>query len=222
MSKALSLTFVAAVGMTAALAVNSARAQQAADADGNFEVRLRAVYLATAQRSDAIPALAVPENAIHVNDKWLPDLDLEYFFTPNWSSELVLTYPQSQTVTVEQSALGGPVSIGTFKHLPPTLTAKYDFLPGQDFQPYVGLGINMTLLWDRNIAVPTVGPLTLNTWSFGPAAQVGFDYRIAPHWFLNADVKWAMIQSDVKLDGTKISEVRLDPFLFGIGIGYRL
>lgn len=192
-----------------------------ADDDGPWEVRLRGVYLDPANKSDAIPALKVPENAIHINGKGLPDLDFEYFFTPNWSTELVLTYPQEQTVTVEQSALGGPANIGTFKHLPPTLTAKYDFLPDEVFQPYLGVGINMTLLMDRNIAVPTVGPLTLDTWSFGPAAQAGFDVKLAPHWYLNADVKWAMIRSDIKFDGTKISEARIDPFLFGLGIGYR-
>ena len=210
---------VAAVAAAVAGILGGAAAR--ADEDGSWEVRLRGVYLDPANKSDAIPALAVPENAIHINGKWLPDLDFEYFFTPNWSTELVLTYPQKQTVTVEQSALGGPTNIGTFKHLPPTLTAKYDFLPDQVFQPYVGLGVNMTLLMDRNVAVPTVGPLTLDTWSFGPAAQAGFDLKLAPHWYFNADVKWAMIRTDIKFDGEKISEARVDPFLFGLGIGYR-
>ena len=131
---------VAAVAAAVAGILGGAAAR--ADEDGSWEVRLRGVYLDPANKSDAIPALAVPENAIHINGKWLPDLDFEYFFTPNWSTELVLTYPQKQTVTVEQSALGGPTNIGTFKHLPPTLTAKYDFLPDQVFQPYVGLGVN--------------------------------------------------------------------------------
>src|SRR2546423_866026 len=94
----------------------------AAPADeGNWEVRVRAVYLSPANKSDAIPALAVPADAVHVNSKVLPELDIEYFLTPTWSSELILTYPQSQKVTVEQSALGGPAAIGTFKHLPPVL-----------------------------------------------------------------------------------------------------
>ncbi len=30
-----------------------------------------------------------------------------------------------------------------------------------------------------------------------------------------------MIRSDVKFDGAKISEARIDPFLFGMGVGYR-
>lgn len=41
--------------------------------------------------SFAIPALAVPADAITVNDKWLPEVDISYFFTPNIATELVLT-----------------------------------------------------------------------------------------------------------------------------------
>ena len=201
-----------------ALHMASARA----DDDGPFEVRLRAVYLDPANKSDAIPALAVPSDAIHVNSKVLPDVDLEYFFTPHWSSELILTYPQLQTVTIEKSALGGPTQIGTFRHLPPILTAKYNFLPQNDFQPYVGVGVNLTLISKVDLAVPTVGKLTLDSSSVGPALQAGFDYRIAKHWYLNADVKWAKIGSDLGLVGVgKVSTVHVDPFLFGVGIGYR-
>ena len=133
------------------------------------------------------------------------------------SSELLLTVPQSQRVT----ALGGPTTIGTFKHLPPTLLAKWNFLPESTVQPYVGAGVNITLISNVNLNVPTVGRLDLDRWSVGPAVQAGFDYKLADHWFLNADLKWAMIRSDVKFRGGKISEVRLDPFLFGIGVGYR-
>ncbi|MGC2463159.1 MAG: hypothetical protein WA446_19650, partial [Steroidobacteraceae bacterium] len=92
---------LALAALSASLAVTAARAD-----DDPWEVRLRGVYLYPANRSDAIPALAVPADAIHVNSRVLPDVDFEYFFTPNWSAELILTYPQTQTVTVEQSALG--------------------------------------------------------------------------------------------------------------------
>jgi outer membrane protein len=189
--------------------------------DGTWEVRLRALRLAMAQKSDAIPALAVPGDAIHVNDKWIPDIDFEHFFTPHFSSELVLTYPQKQTVTVEKSALGGPTAIGTFKHLPPTLTAKYNLLPGATFRPYVGAGVNITYISSVDLNVPTVGRLDLDHWRVGPAVQAGFDYKVADGWFVNADAKWAMLRSDVKFQGTKISEARLDPFLLSVGLGYR-
>lgn len=148
-------------------------------------------------------------------------VDFEYYYTPHWSSELVLTYPQSQTVTVEHSALGGPTKIGTFKHLPPTLTVKYGFMPYGAIRPYVGAGVNITYISDVNLAVPTVGRLDLDHWSVGPAVQGGFDWKIAEDWFFNVDVKWAMIRSDVDFEGTKITQARIDPLLVGAGIGYR-
>jgi outer membrane protein len=208
-------------GPCAAALVATLGAGNASADPGTWEVRLRAVNLAPANNSDAYAPLQIPKDAIHINGKWIPDLDVEYFFTSHISSELLLTYPQKQTVTVEHSALGGPTPIGTFRHLPPTLTLKYNFLPGQTFQPYIGAGVNFTLISDVNLNVPTVGRLDLNNHSVGPAAQAGFDYKLADHWYFSGDVKWVMIRSDVKFEGTKISQARLDPFLFGVGIGYR-
>ncbi len=207
-----------AAGVAGILACAAVRAD---GTEGPWEVRVRALYLSPANNSDAVPALGIPEDAIHINSKWLPDVDVEYFFTPHWSSELVLTYPQTQTVTVEKSVLGGPTNIGTFKHLPPTLTAKYNFMPDATIRPYVGVGINVTFISDVNLYVPSVGPLTLDSTSVGPAVQAGLDFKLAGHWFANADVKWAQIRSDVKYNGAKVTQVRIDPFLIGVGVGYR-
>jgi outer membrane protein len=219
MKKLYSVVFIAASGLAATLASHGAKA----DEEGNWEVRVRAIYLDPANKSDAIPALDVPKDAIHINSKTLPEIDFEYFFTPHVSSELVLTYPQKQTVTVESSALGGPTVIGTFKHLPPILTLKYNFLPDGVFRPYVGAGVNFTMLSDVRLAVPTAPPmaLELSRTSVGPAVQGGFDYVLADHWVANLDVKWAMLRANVKYDSATIAQVRVDPALFAVGLGYR-
>jgi outer membrane protein len=113
-------------------------------------------------------------------------------------------------------------SIGTFKHLPPALTAKYDFLPNEAFQPYLGAGINLTIISDVHLGVPGVGTLKLDSTSVGPVLQAGFDYKLQEHWYLNADVKWIKLGSNVDLVGAgKVSTVHIDPYLFGIGMGYR-
>lgn len=39
--------------------------------------------------------------------------------------------------------------------------------------------------------------------------------------FLNFDVKKLQIRTDVKLAGTTLSTVKVDPWLIGVGIGYR-
>ena len=205
-------------GALLALALGSALARAQ---DNPWEVRLRVLYLDPANQSDPVPLLKAPRNAIHINGRWLPDLDIEYRFSPYWSSELLLTYPQSETVTIKRSALGGPTRIGTFHQLPPTLLLQYSFYPEDRFQPYVGVGVNVTILSDVHLSVPGVGPLQLDRTSVGPAAQAGFDFRLTGNWYFNADIKWAMIRSEVTYGGARISKVRIDPLLFGLGVGYR-
>ena len=189
--------------------------------DDPWIVRLRVVRLVPADESDAIPSLGVPADKITVNAKTIPDIDVGYFFTPNIAAELLLTIPQKHTVTIEESALGGPINIGTFKHLPPTLLAQYHFIPNGDFRPYVGAGINFTFITDDDVKVPGVGTLSLDNNSVGPAIQVGFDYKLEKNWFLSVDFKKIWIDSDVKINGNKISNVGINPYLFGVGLGYR-
>ena len=106
--------------------------------------------------------------------------------------------------------------------LPPVLTAKYNFLPQSAFQPYVGVGLNLTLISNVKLAVPGVGRLTLDSNSVGPALQVGFDYQLDQNWYANADFKWVKLGSDLGLVGVgKVSTLHIDPLLFGLGIGYR-
>lgn len=203
------------------LAVAAQSALADAAAPGPWTVRVRAIRIDTADKSDAIPSLAVPADDITVSKKWAPDIDFEYAFSPQLSLELLLTIPQKHSVTVEQSALGGPVRIGSFKHLPPTLTLKYRPLGDAKFSPYIGAGINYTRLMSVKLAIPTVGTLRLENDSFGLAAQAGMDYKIDDRWSLSLDLKYVAIGSDVTLGGTKVSHVKVNPLLIGIGAGYR-
>ena len=100
--------------------------------EGALMVRLRGVYISTANKSDAIPALGVPADAIHVSSKTIPEVDITYFFTKSLAAELVLTYPQSLDVELSGT------KIGTFKALPPTLTLQYHFMDQGALKPYVG------------------------------------------------------------------------------------
>jgi outer membrane protein len=213
---------VAAVLASAALLSAPVHAEE-----GAWVVRLRAVDIIPANKSDPIAALNIPADQVEVSKKWIPDIDFEYFFTPNWSTELVLTVPQKHDVSV--NAGGTKIPLGTFKHLPPTLTAKYNFIPDGAFRPYVGVGINLTLLMNVDLAVPGAGVegsplvLKLENHSIGAAAQVGADIKLADHWFANVDAKYVQIRSDVTAPalGVRVTRVKVDPWLLGVGIAYR-
>lgn len=215
-------TLFRAAALLAVVAAPPAFAQgSTSDTPGHWLIRARAVRIDTANKSDPIPSLAVPGDAIHVSDKTIPEVDISYFFTPNIAAELVLTVPQKHRVTVMQSALGGPTDIGSFKHLPPTLMLQYHFIPHGSIRPYVGAGLNYTRISGVNLIVPTVGALKLEHDSVGLALGGGVDIQLAKQWFLNFDVKKVQIRSDVKLGAQTVSKVRVDPWLFGVGVGYR-
>jgi len=189
--------------------------------EGNWMVRARAVNLDTANKSSAIPLLAVPSNDIHVSSKTIPEVDISYFLTKNIAAELILTVPQKHSVHVQNSAIGA-FKAGTFKHLPPTLTLQYHFLPDGQFRPYVGAGINYTIISNDHLAVPGVTKLHLENDSWGAALQAGFDVKLGKDIFLNFDVKKIYIRSDV-ISPTlgKVSSVKVDPLAVGLGLGWR-
>ena len=183
------------------LAPASAFAQSSTE--GPWLVRARAVHLDSAN-GDTTPL------SLSINNKWLPELDISYFFTPQIAAELVLTVPQKQTL----SAGGTP--IGSFKHLPPTLTVQYHF-QANGFKPYVGAGLNYTRLSSVNLPAG----VTVDRNSVGPALQAGVDIPLAKNLYFNLDVKKVYIRTDVAAGGTKLGTFKIDPVLFGIGLGWR-
>nr|WP_315429120.1 OmpW family outer membrane protein [uncultured Albidiferax sp.] len=181
----------------------SASAYAQSTTEGPWLVRARAVHLDSAN-GDTTPL------ALSINNKWMPELDISYFFTPQIAAELVLTVPQKQTL----SAGGTP--IGSFKHLPPTLTVQYHF-QANGFKPYVGAGLNYTRISSVNLPAG----VTVDRNSFGPALQAGVDIPLAKNLYFNLDVKKVYIRTDVAAGGSKLGTFKVDPVLFGIGLGWR-
>ena len=198
---------LAGVAAAAAFVSGSALAQPAGE--GPWMVRVRATNLVTDTSSTAGLGGALPADAIDVNNKWIPEVDVSYFFTPNFAAELILTYPQKHDVRLN----GG--KIGSVKHLPPTLLAQYHFTGLGAFKPYVGAGINYTRFSGVDIAG---GALTVKKNSWGPALQLGFDYALDKHWSLNLDVKKVYIDTTVS---GGVGRFKVDPVLVGLGVGYR-
>lgn len=194
------------------LAVSLALAgSQALAQDSNWLVRARAVHIDPANESAPLAGTGAADR-IHVASKTIPEVDISYFFTPHLAAELILTYPQKHAVTLDGTR------IGSFRHLPPTLTAQYHFAPQATVSPYLGAGLNYTRI-SRVKLLGGAGDLEQDSW--GLALQAGVDVRLDARWSLNLDVKKVNIRSDVMVGGAKASAVNVDPVLFGLGLGYR-
>jgi outer membrane protein len=189
----------------ATCAAGSAMAQTAGESP--WLVRLRAVHLDSANGGSTSPDLG-----LSMNNKTIPEVDITYFFSPNVAAELVLTVPQKQTV------YSNGTDIGTFKHLPPSLLMQYHFTNVQGFKPYVGAGVNYTRITNVNLASGAAG---LEKSSVGGVLQAGLDIPIDKKLSFNIDVKKVYLRSDVFLNGANIGDFKIDPVLFGVGVGYR-
>ncbi|KQW99928.1 hypothetical protein ASC94_30815 [Massilia sp. Root418] len=203
---------VAAIIAASTLGLATLAAGHAAAAEASpWLVRVRALHLDPADKSDPVGGTGAA-NRLTLDSKTFPELDISYFFTPNLAAELVLTYPQKHDVLLDGK------SIGTMKHLPPTLLAQYHFLPGAQLRPYVGAGLNYTTLSKVHLLNGNAG---LEHKSFGLAVQAGADFALDKNWSLNLDVKKVQIRSDVNSAGAIISKVKVDPLLVSVGVGYR-
>jgi outer membrane protein len=177
---------------------------------GSWIVRARAVNLDSANKDSTGLGLTI-------NNKVIPELDITYFFSPNLAAELILTYPQKQTVYSKGT------EIGSFKHLPPTLNFQYHVTGLGGFRPYFGAGLNYTNITAVEFAPAVVTALHpgLKHNSFGLSVQAGADMPIGGGWLLNVDVKKVQIATTVYSSGASAGKFKVDPTLFGLGVGKR-
>lgn len=173
-------------------------------------LRARAVNIDSADKDSTGLGLSLSR-------KTIPEVDISYFITPNIATELILTVPQKHTLR------SNGASIGSVKHLPPTLTLQYHFNPEGRFRPYVGAGVNYTMFSGVRFdpAVQAALAPSIKKHSFGLAAQAGFDVMLDQQWSINVDIKKVQMGTDVRSNGTSVGKFKINPLLVGVGVGYR-
>ncbi|HDR1497409.1 TPA: outer membrane beta-barrel protein [Pasteurella multocida] len=199
---------VLALGVMAALVAGSAVAHQA----GSVIVR-------------GGPILVVPNASTNhdvfkfdVNSNAQLGLTATYMATDNLGVELLAATPFSHEITL------GNTLVGKTKHLPPSLYAQYYFLDKDaKARPYVGAGVNYTTFFSEKEVLNGVTDLKLKD-SWGPAFNAGVDIQVADNLFLNTAIWYAKIKSKAtfKVGGEEHKvNVKLDPTVFFVGLGYR-
>ena len=188
-----------------ALAVAAVTPFAMAQSAGDLVARFRVVNL------DPVAKETFGGNVVTINSKVIPEVDFAYYVTPNIAAELVLTVPQKQDVLLNDA------KIGTLKHLPPTLTAQYHFTSMGAFKPYLGAGVNYTIF--SSVDLPA--GLSIEKSSLGFAYQLGADFALSKTWSINVDYKKVQIRTDLSVGGANVATIKVDPSLFGVGVGYK-
>lgn len=168
--------------------------------------------------------------ALGIDNNTQLGLNVAWFFADNMNLEVLAATPFKHDVNFSVTdPLGTGDQLGEVTHLPPTVTVNYYFNdPSSALQPYVGVGLNYTIIFDEEFtpANDAIGltDLSLDN-SFGLAAQLGVDYMLNDKWFLNGSVRWIDIDSEASfnLNGTAgvVGSIEIDPLVYTVSVGYR-
>ncbi len=145
-----------------------------------------------------------------------PTFTFEYFVKDNLGVEVLAALPFKHTVS-----LAGLGDVATVKQLPPVVSIQYHFANETKFTPFLGAGVNYTKFFSQDTEGAIAGNKIDVDDSWGIALHAGVDYAITEHGSLRADVRWIDISSDVKLNGSKIGTVDVNPWVFGMAYVYR-
>lgn len=209
MKKVIPLALAALMSTTALTAASAAEADFKAKSAGDIVIRARGIYVSPSESASLSAG-----GDVDVSNDTVPEVDFSYFVTDNIALELIAATTRHKVHWTPSGTNLGKVSL-----LPPTLTVQYHFMPKERFSPYVGAGLNYTFFYNVDSgAVPSVHYDN----HIGYALQAGADYAISGPWSLNIDVKKIFLRTNVSVAGGAITgKVDLDPWIFGLGVGYR-
>ena len=209
---------------------------QTANTTEQWRIRLRGIAVIPQECA----TIGVIGGDAKISNSFIPELDFTYFFNRRFAAELILgtTRHKVSTAGSNLSAIGGAgsadVNLGKVWLLPPTLTFQYH-MPIGKFNPYLGAGVNYTIFYSAD-AGPAVKAVSYKD-KFAFAAQAGFDFDVAKNVFLNIDLKKIFLNTTATVDASNLTpgtnpslapvlgniqaDVKIKPWLLGVGIGYK-
>lgn len=170
--------------------------------DNPWLVRVRAI--AIAPDASSTPA------GLDVNAAATVEVDFTRRLSKLFAAELIVA-------TAAHDVRAGTTSLGSVTHLPPTLTLQFKPEGKGAVHPYVGAGGNLTFFYNKT---GDLEALDLTT-SVGWAAQAGLDVDIGGRGVFNLDAKYVDLATDVKSGATTAYRLKINPFVIGLGFGYR-
>ncbi len=196
------------------------QAQAFNDVPNPWLIRVRGIWVKP-QPSSTVLTNGVGGRINKISSTITPEVDLTYFFTENFALELIAAGARHSPRA--NGTIVGRANLGKVTLWPATLSAQYHVLNMKEFKPYVGAGVNYTLYSNVNS-----GPLATSVnyksrvgWSLG----AGTDYQFNKNWVLNLDVKKIFLKSRVsaRIPGVGVtrSTVTINPWVVGVGVGYR-
>ena len=140
-----------------------------------------------------------------------PTITAEYFIADNLGIEVLAALPFQHDIDIR-----GVGRVGSTRHLPPVVSLQYHFANASKTTPFVGVGVNYTTFFSEDTSGALAGTRLDLGDSWGLAAHVGVDFAVGERSAIRVDARWADIDTDVKVNGTRVGTAHLDPLVYGM------
>jgi outer membrane protein len=153
----------------------------------------------------------------NVDSNWGVTGSVGYDFNDHWSADFWTGLSKFQH-TVSLTGVG---DVAQVDQRPMAVTANYHFLPGSKFNPYLGLGYG----WVNVSNEKGLGTLSGDTIKAGNSSGLtyvlGADVALNDNVFLRGSARHLDANSDVTINGTAAGNVKLNPWVYGLSVGYK-
>ena len=155
-------------------------------------------------------ALGLGSLPVDVDSDVKPTITAEYFIADNLGIEVLAALPFKHDISID-----GVGVVGETRQLPPVVSLQYHFNSTGKVSPFMGAGLNYTVFFSQKTKGALAGTdLDLRN-SWGLAAHAGLDFKVGERGALRVDVRWADIDTDVKVNGANLGTVNIDPLVYG-------
>ncbi|MCL7713132.1 OmpW/AlkL family protein [Stenotrophomonas mori] len=140
-----------------------------------------------------------------------PTVTFEYFVADNVGVEVLAALPFQHDISID-----GVGKVGRTKQLPPVVSLQYHFANRSIVTPFVGLGVNYTKFFSTDSKGALEGTKLRLSDSWGLAAHAGLDFALTEKDALRVDLRWADIDTKVKVNGNRLGTASIDPLVYGV------
>ncbi|WAC61831.1 outer membrane beta-barrel protein [Pseudoxanthomonas sp. SL93] len=156
-------------------------------------------------------ALAGGTLPLDIDSDVKPTITFEYFLRDNLGLEVLAALPFKHDIAIE-----GVGTVGSTKHLPPTVSLQYHFNGQGKVSPFLGAGINYTAFFSEDTQGALEGTRLKLDDSWGLAAHAGVDFKVGERGAIRVDARWIDIDTDVEVDGAGLGTANIDPLVYGM------
>lgn len=214
--------FTLPVLMTAISVLSTSAWGQTTSKDAEWQFRVRAVQSDFSNKSNpfnlaAVNNFAFGRDAIGIKNKSAAAIDVTRFLGGGLAFELGYSLPTKRSYT----AVGG--GSGTVEMSQTTAMLQYHFKSFKSgLSSYVGAGYGSINSTSQNFRLLNTTRTNVGS-ANGLALQLGLDYKLSESVYLNLDYKYLQAKANLSQasNGTPLTSLKLDPSVYGIGIGFR-